>query len=416
MKVGSFTNWNKTEYVMVFCLTMIFFQFYLYTGINATILKLLSFVTVPLVALYCYKTFTQYNKNEFFRIMKAIVVITFISILSAWLFKGQSIVLGYRAIAVQFSLLFFFYLYKRKPSIKSIENFSLFLGLLYCILWLYATSRFPTITFGISDENEMVEDLSRGMIRINFTGRISLIFAYFIALNKAYTMKKKIYIILSVVFFIFIVMQVTRQLILWSALVTIVYIFQKSKKLMIVGAITFLTLYFVGSNIKLQQDSVIGSMIELTQQQINDNSNGDENIRISEYRYFFTEWPSNILTRLIGNGYPHADSAYGNYYSNLQQKQRYFLSDVGYAQMYVVTGLIGLMLYICLFIKCLFRRMPEDLAYTKMFMLFLLPANIAANWYAKTDCQISMCIAVYLIAIYALPKTKKAIVVKNIKY
>lgn len=53
--------------------------------------------------------------------------------------------------------------------------------------------------------------------------------------------------------------------------------------------------------------------------------------------------------------------------------------------------------------------MPEDLAYTKMFMLFLLPANIAASWYAKTDCQIAMCSAVYLIAIYGLPKTKKSL-------
>lgn len=409
MKVRNFTDWNKKEFIIVFIITIIFFQFYLYTGFNSSILKLLSFITVPIVGLFCYKIFMRHDKNEFFRIMKAIVILTFISILSAWLFKGQSIVLGYRAIAVQFALLFFFYLYKRNPSIKSIENFSLFLGILYCILWLYAMSQFPALTFGISDDNEIVEDLSRGIIRINFTGRLSLVFAYFIALNKAYTTKKKNFIILSIVFFIFIIMQVTRQLILWTALVSIAYIFQKNKKLMIVCIITFFTLYLVGSNIKIRQDSVIGSMVELTQQQITDNSKGDENIRISEYRYFFTEWPSNMVTKLIGNGYPHSDSGYGRYYSNLQQNQRYFLSDVGYAQMYVVTGFIGLILYLCLFLKSSFRRMPEDLAYTKMFMLFLLPANIAASWYAKTDCQIAMCSAVYLIAIYGLPKTKKSL-------
>lgn len=205
-------------------------------------------------------------------------------------------------------------------------------------------------------------------------------------------------------------MQVTRQLILWTALVTIIYIFQKSKKIMVVGVITFLALYIASSNIKFQQDSVIGSMIELTQQQINNNSKGDENIRISEYRYFFTEWPSNIITKIIGNGYPHSDSDYGHFFSNIQENKRFFLSDVGYAQMYVVTGLVGLILYVYLFIKCIFRHMPANLVYTKMFMFFLLPANIAANWYAKVDCQIAMCTAVYLIAIYALPKIKNKVV------
>lgn len=45
-------------------------------------------------------------------------------------------------------------------------------------------------------------------------------------------------------------------------------------------------------------------------------------------------------------------------------------------------------------------QMPADLEYVRMFMLFLIPANIAASWYTTPDCQIAMAICIYIIMQY----------------
>ena len=399
-------DWTRKEWVLIIIYTVISFQFYLYAGFNNTIIKLPVFLTIPIMFVFCWKTFINHTNNKLFQLMKWIIISTVISIFSAYVFWGQSIILGYRAIATGLTLVFYFYLYKRKPSINSLETYIFIFGILYCVLWLYAMSKFPVPVFGFNEDGEVKEDISRGMIRINFIGRISLIFAYFLSLNKYYVQKKKVYLVIAILFFLFIVMQVTRQLILWTALVTVIYVFQKNRKLLYLSIVFVISLFLLGKTITFSQDSVIGTMITLTEEQMSNNQQGNEDIRVTEYRYFFTEWSRNIITDIIGNGLPHGSSSYGKYLTKLQEQQKLYLSDVGYGQIFVVTGWMGLFLYLMLFIKCCLIRMPEELMYATMFMIFLLFANIAASWHAKADCQIAMCISVYLMTIYALPQLK----------
>lgn len=401
------SDWTRKEWVLIIIYTIISFQFYSYAGFSDTVIKLPLFLTIPIMFAICWKTFISKNTNKLFCIIRDIIIITILSIFSAYIFWDQSIVSGYRATAVELTFIFYFYLYKRKPSIRSLETYIFIFAILYCVLWLYTMSKFPEPAFGFNKAEETTEDLSRGMIRINFVGRISLVFAYFLSLNRAYMQKKKTYFVIAAIFFIFIVMQVTRQIIAWSALVTIIYVFQRNRKLLISGIVIFAFLSFFGTSIKFNQNSVIGTMVTLTEDQMKNSQHGDENIRITEYKYFFTEWSRNFITDIIGNGMPHRSSTYGKYYSTLQEQQRLYLSDVGYGQIYVVTGLVGLFLYITLFIRCCFLRMPDHLMYTKMFMLFLLFANVAASWYSGPDCQIAMCISIYLMTVYAQPKVEK---------
>ena len=179
-------DWTRKEWVLIIIYTVISFQFYLYAGFNNTIIKLPVFLTIPIMFVFCWKTFINHTNNKLFQLMKWIIISTVISIFSAYVFWGQSIILGYRAIATGLTLVFYFYLYKRKPSINSLETYIFIFGILYCVLWLYAMSKFPVPVFGFNEDGEVKEDISRGMIRINFIGRISLIFAYFLSLNKYY--------------------------------------------------------------------------------------------------------------------------------------------------------------------------------------------------------------------------------------
>ena len=135
-----------------------------------------------------------------------------------------------------------------------------------------------------------------------------------------------------------------------------------------------------------------------------------ENPRITEYRYFFNDWSKNIITSIFGNGVPHGLTSYGVYEENLKRKGL-FLSDVGYPSMYVYVGIIGLLLYIILFVKCTFQKLPKELFYVNMFMGFMIPANLAASWYNVPDTQLAICICTYLI--YAYRKNPKSLNIED---
>ncbi len=387
--------------ILLFCIVS--FRFYNYIGFSNTVQKMPQFAAIALMVVYCYKElFSSGNKTSLFRVMQWIVFSLFISIFSAWIFWDQSPIQGYLTSSIMLTYVFFFYLYKTRPSVQLLETLILTLGFLYAILWIYAFTQIPFVVFGYDLNDGLVNmDESRGMIRIKFVGQISLILTYFLAVNKFYITKNKIFIAIAAFLFVILVFQLTRQLILWTAVVTLIYMYLKNRKIvMMIGAVAAVVLVSLG-NIKFSNDNVIGALINQTQQQFETNNmSGEEDIRITEYKYFFFDWSKNIVTDLIGNGMPHGNSSYGRYYISLVDYKKLYLSDVGYAMMFVVQGLLGLFLYIILFIKCVRFQMPADLDYVRMFMLFMIPANIAASWFSGADSIISICICVYLIMQY----------------
>lgn len=393
----------KIQYFFVLCYILISFKFYNYVGFSNNLTKLPQFLSIPVMFIICWNIlFKIKSPHPLFRAMRWIVFSLVISIISSWLFWNQPIMLGFRSTSTMFVLLFFFYLYKIKPSVSFLENIIWIFGFVYIILWTYGFTQMPNPVFGLADGDTglMNTDESRGMMRLNFVGRLSMVLAYFLSLNKLYSTGRKIYLLFACIFFLFIVFQLTRQLILWTLAVTLIYVYLKNpKKIIGAGLLAIFFFAFFINNIKFSDDNVMGRMIDVTQDQVKDN-NKEENIRITEYKYFFGKWSKNTITDIIGNGMPHNDSQYGNKYSNLQFRKKLFLSDVGYAKMFVIQGIIGLFLYLFLFFKSVRYQMPADLDYVRMFMLFLIPANIAASWYSGADCQIAMVICIYIIMQY----------------
>lgn len=405
------TNKKIYVYIYIYIYTLIVFLFYDYVGFNNQITKIFLFITIMLMMVLSFKTIILKKQNLLFRIMRLILISTFCSMFSSWIFREQSLMLGYRVTAPLLIILLFFYLYKKKPSLKFIELYIFFFGVLYIILWSIGFSQLPDKIFGISESEHI--DMSRGMERINFTGRISLILAYFLCIVKYSVTKKTYFIGGAIIFFIFIVLQLTRQLIFWTALVTIYYVYKRSKLTFYIGAILLISFLGATKNVQFSNDSALVSMYNLTQEQAEvRKSTRDEDIRLVAYKYFMGDFSNNTIANIIGNGMPHSDSLYGKLYTNNQYKGLN-LSDVGYAKIYVINGLLGIFLYISLFLVSLKSKIPNDLSYAKLFILFLIPANIMADWYSKPDGQIALSICVYLIAMYNIKKNKNEIQYNN---
>ena len=409
MKLNSaYSTFQKTDRLVwwqvgiLYLFPILSYYGYKYVDFNLAIFKALYFAAVPLMFLYVSKIWLiKHRNNPYFKVMNLITLSTILSILMAYLFWGQNIVLGYRATASLLAIIFYFYLLKTSPSLHRIETFIWVFAVVYIILWLYGISSAPTIVFG--DPEDILD--SRGVFRLSLPSRASIIVAFFLALNKYELTHKKKYIILFVLFFIFIVLQVTRQIILWSFLIGLYYLLRNNKRVWLYLFCVGLLLVLFANNITISEDSVIGKLLSTTESQINNQKSGEEDIRIREYRFFLSDFSKNTITNIFGNGMPHFNSDYGNYYENtVQNNYKFYMSDVGYAQMFVVTGLVGLLLYLFLFLKVVREKVPSTIMFAKLFIIYQLFANIAASWYAHD--VIYICISIYLLSIYRNNRSK----------
>lgn len=401
---------NKKELSFLIQFSIItLFAYQLYGGhfFNQFLIKISCNILILLLLLYTFKYLIKSRDSlPFYNIVRTFLFVALCSILMTYIFKGQSIFLTFNLYtrgALQ--ILIFFYLWKTKPNKEILEKYILLFGFIYIILWSYAFYCFPEITFGeVSSSGEIAD---RGIARINFVGRGNLILACFLCLNKFKESKKNIWLITSILFFIFVVFQVTRQLILWTFIVSFFYLVWNNKKIICISAIICIILYFFTPKFNISDDSIVGTLLNQTEQQIDNQKSGEDDIRIKEYKYYFTEWHNNPITFIFGTGIPHLTSEYGKWYSlNVQERMRFFSSDVGYAQMFEIFGLSGLVIFIIIFFKGTMAKVSSSMTYVRLWFLFMIPANIAAAWYIKSDFIILTTICLYLIGLDTISRKK----------
>lgn len=409
MKEKRFYN----NFILLFgFMTILAYQFYGAHFMNPFVIKFSCTILIAFLLLYTNK-YLLINRNDipFYNITRTIFFSMLCAMLMTFLFKGQSIPLSFTIMARSaLQILFFFFLWKCKPSRSELETYIIIFGFLYIILWCYAMYKFPTITFG--DLTSSGEFQERGILRINFVGRGNLIIAFFICLNKfKVNVKDNIkWIMLSIIFFIFIVLQTTRQLILWPFVIGLLYLVWENKKMFFIFCIIIVICFFVAPEIKFSDDSLVTALLNQTESQLDNQRLGQDDIRVLAYKFYFTEWHDNVLTFLFGTGMPHGASDFGRWnFLYVNERLRIFSSDVGYAQMFEMFGLFGLFLFVRLFIKGVSSIVSPSLAYTRLWFFFMIPGNIAAAWYIKPDFMIPTVICLYLMGqdIIARKSSKK---------
>lgn len=385
--------------IILYIIPFISWYGYNYIGFNITIFKAIYFAILPILAIYIFREFkgTSFIKSYF---RKLTILISF-SIIMSWLVWEQPITLGYRSTAPILSIIFIFLLYKNQYSESELRQFIEIQFIIYSLLFLYALYKAPEVVFGLDNEKELSD--SRGIFRITIANSGFLILAFFMFLNNWVVEKSKKYIILAIFAFILIIMTTVRQVILWSFIVSIFYLFRKWKYMWGILAISIITINF--TTVKINEDSVIGSLIELTENQVNDNQQGDTYIRFLEYKYYFTNYSDNLLAFIFGNGQAHSESAFGKYEEKLNNYYGFYQSDVGYARFFVQWGILGLILVILLLHYPLKYKMPENLIFLKLYVIYQIFANIAASWFWHEI--ITICVTYYMIDCFALSKNNK---------
>lgn len=405
MKINNLIRYFKLFWVLLFPLSS--YYFFGYSGIDSNILKAIYFIVLPITFLLSFKQFFI-SKRNYSKIITSIIVLIIFSIIMAWVFHNQSLVLGYRITAIFIAMVYFFYLSSLKLKFYEIEKLIWILTAIYIVVWLIGLYYAPIPIFAYN--NDTVDD-SRGFFRLNLPGASILILALFLSLNKYIITRKKKWFFFILLFFIIILLHVVRQVIIFSLIISLFYISYKTKLKWIILILCIGIIFLPKDITTTNDDSIISKLILLSKDQAKEQKQGEEDIRIQEYKYYFSNYSQNIFTVLFGNGQSHSESSYGKSDIVLANDKGYFANDVGYADIYVRHGLISLILFIIIFYKVVRQDVNEKYMYAKLYIFYLIFASIASS--PLLFDQITNSIVLYILELDYLKN--RYIKIKNIK-
>lgn len=388
---------TKVNTVVFYIFPLLLMRFFTFNRISLDLQSGFSYMSILILFSMTFKVLvgSKYLNIKYFPHMKCILFSVLISILMSTIFWNQGL---YRSITVSTPLLgiiYYFFLIKSQPSLNDVKRLVYIYTSVYIIIWLYAFIKVPEVVFDVVNlEGEI--DEGRGVFRLNIIGRQFLVFGFFLALNNWIMNKKLLYLFVATICFVFIIFQVTRQVILLSFIIGIIYILLMYKYrylLVIIGV----TCFIFANNLKFNDDSLVGGLISRSEVQL-DNNKSEDDIRLQATSFYLNEFPNNFLTSFFGNGVHYNKGELGIYLTKINRNYFYFLSDVGYVSMYIVLGLFGLILYLLLFIKISFSKINSNRFFAKLFIIYMLFSNIGADWYAKADGVILICLSVYILS------------------
>lgn len=134
----------------------------------------------------------------------------------------------------------------------------------------------------------------------------------------------------------------------------------------------------------------------MSNDQVEKNKNEEDDIRIQMSTYYLTEFNNgNLLKSITGNGIPSGDSAYGKKRDYLMDAKRFFVEDVGFVQIFVWFGLIGLIVYAKLLVKAI--KIPRQQNYTYGFLYIVYLFTILPTNSSLATSPIFLAIALYVL-------------------
>lgn len=337
------------------------------------------FVVLSLLALFmAFKkrsTKVTYPKMGYRFLMVGI----FVSSIMATVFHSQSYSVSLVAVLPYlFGYLYFYVLEKFRIDIDLVEKALRVLTICSLGMYLVNLACFPNMVFGESQDEY---DMSRGFVRIGVPMIEIVVACFFFSINQWMIFKKKKNVYWIILTAILIFMSLTRQVIALSAILGFLFVMQKAswfKKLIVIVCCIFVT-YFV-----LPQIPMVKTMIELSEQQSLDNRS-DEDIRITAWRFYTTEFQTNGITPYLGNGVPsYGNSKWGNFVEQTTALRNdggnaCFTVDVGWAGFFWYFGGVATFCLILMFWKGIIRKKEINKQYLSYSLAFVAISAVASG-------------------------------------
>ena len=289
-----------------------------------------------------------------------------------------------------FSFSFFYALMKLNIQSDKILKIYAIVCLLSSIVYFTNLITFPNPVFG----GEIDEDLSRGIQRIpvKFLEVFVLLLLY--SINSWLIEKKKKWIYYIVILSVMIILSVTRQVILYAGVLSVIFIFKDIsyfKKFLLCASIVIVVVYV------LPLIPIYNEMVELSEMQAAENEDED-NIRIQAWRYYTDENQTNNVTRLFGNGVPSlGNSMWGQMFDSETEDNGCYYADVSWAGFYYLFGIFSTCALLILLIKAMMKKKKANKRYLTYWFAFMILYGIAAGPFVYFYQIFNLMIGLYLV-------------------
>ena len=310
------------------------------------------------------------------------------ALLWGWLYWNEGLYTGFKTTFGSqgvFTLLFYFIYKKCQVSYQALIKVIFAIAIIYSSCYIIGILTYPNQIFGASlffDESLFDKTLEdRGVLRLFLQGADFIIIAIFYLLVRF--REKKICYLWLIPLFIMLVLRGTRTPLIVTGLMCLLYYLKSIKsKLLSISILVIAILSFNVVNDMLlnsTSDNPIVKYVQLTSNQMENNeSKGEEDIRVQMSRYMLTELDANDLVCIwIGNGIPSGGKLQARL-TALENNNSFWVVDVGLIVIFVYFGIVGLIVYLGLLIMILKLKVDTKYYFAKLYLFYLyliLPTN-----------------------------------------
>ncbi|NOX47897.1 MAG: hypothetical protein GXO89_13055 [Chlorobi bacterium] len=347
--------------IIVYSLFFVSIDLFKLTYVPTQVIYLLGFgfalmVTLGSLLIFLYQRFDRIHQNFTYEILVFLFAFN-LAIVGAYTFHQQNP--GLTFWVQRYSLFFFtyFFLHAIRFNVKEIERIIFIMGMIYIVFFLIQYALYPRIIFNIRI------DEARGTTRIFLQGGAFATLAYFMGLYYFTTTQKPIYGIVSLLFFITIILQGTRQNLLLIGFATIVFILV-SKRVKSKALIMLLLVLLAIPVFYFFQD-IFMNLIAISEKQ---SAQQDDDVRIKAIKFFVGDFFPSPFAYLMGNGDSHMASKYGMEVWKYKIVNGLFQSDIGILGDFSKYGVFFILGVILIYIK-IFRLKLTRFIYIKYYFM-----------------------------------------------
>lgn len=373
-------NFFNKKYYLYILIVLSSLTFYNPFGIISTQTGKFIFYFICLLSLfYAYKNGINLQKVKYPRTAyKMLIIGILLSTLMAVAFQSQSLYITIIAtLPYLLGYSVFYTLMKFNIPKEKIEHAIWIFCFIGMGTYIINIITFPNMIFGVEKDEY---DMSRGIIRIGVYSLELIVLFFFYSINQWIVTKKKKYIWVILLTAVFIVLSVTRQYILLSIALSLIFILKKASLSNKIITISFCLLFYF---IILPQIPIYKTMVELSETQAEKNKYEEEDIRIQAWNFYTNEYQTNEFTRIFGNSIPSiGNSKWGNSFEKTVSAEyggnRCFFVDVGWAGFYWLFGAFATFGLFFLLLKAILKNKSTNKQYLTYWCIFITITSFAS--------------------------------------
>ena len=305
-------------------------------------------------------TYPKTIRTPFTFYVKAIIILSLLSSIPAFLFHDQGFDLSLLTSRTIFFWLLYFALHKMNMHPHKLENLLLYFGIAWSVIMIIQQFTYPNILFDVyhgvtyEDGRERNVDIRGGVVRVWIAG---VGFSYFMACYMWQKLHEKLSLENIVLFLLVIagILLMQSRQIIFSLILIFTADTLLSFRIASVKSIRFTTLFFGFAILFFAiAGNFIFALIELSKEQ--EVTSGGY-VRALEIDFFlFNYWP-NPFCYLLGNGWEHDDSPYGiEIKEHLKWGMGLYRSDIGLIGAFNKFGIIYVIIIAGFYIRMLIPR------------------------------------------------------------